>query len=195
LRVKDVRHCSPWFRRTLGRFLIRHEARMYDRLKGLDFAPRCYGMLDGDALLLEEVPAPSLGQVRKPQLDAALLDRLLVCVERLHSMGIVHLDLRSRRNVLVTEENQPKLIDFANALYLGEGWLVRRFLVPVLGAIDHSAVIKYRHRDFPELLSSADRERYARFLRWRRLWLFGSKTRKAKRNGRVAAPYVIGPNR
>ncbi len=65
------------------------------------------------------------------------------------------------------------LIDFANAIYLGTGWCARRFLLPLLGAIDHSAILKFRHEDFPDLVSAPDHERYRRFRRWPRFWFFG----------------------
>src|SRR5262249_52409515 len=77
------------------------------------------------------------------------------------------------RNVLVTPDAQPVLIDFGNAAYLGRSWLAKRVLVPALGIIDRSAILKFRHRDFPELLSKKDRFRYRLFRMSKLLWPFG----------------------
>lgn len=169
--IKDVRSSTPLFRRTIGRFLIRQEGSIYERLKGCDFVPRFLGWLDADAFVLEWVPGSNLG-VCQP-LRVEFYDRLLACIRRLHARGVVHLDLRSRRNILVTTDGRPMLVDFGNAMFVGRSWLSRRLLVPLLGCIDRSATVKYRHCEFPETLSRADRAWYVVFRCWRFLWPFG----------------------
>ena len=50
--VKDVSRGSRLFRYTLGRWNLRREARICARLDDLDFAPKCFGWLDRDAIVL-----------------------------------------------------------------------------------------------------------------------------------------------
>ena len=95
------------------------------------------------------------------------------CVEDLHALGIVHLDLRSRRNILISNFGQPFLIDFGNALYIGRGWLSRRILVPAIAWIDDSAIAKFRSRDLDR--TSSPRRNAIDMIRriiwpWPRMW-------------------------
>ncbi len=171
--VKDVRSSRWLYRYTVGRLLLAHEGAIYQRLSGCGFVPRILGWLDVDAFVLERVPATNLGEHLPPLLRPEFYDRLRACVARLHAEGIVHLDLRSRRNILVTADGQPMLIDFASAVYIGRSWISRRLLVPLVACIDRSAILKFRHRDFPELLTRAERMSYAFYRVGHLLWPFG----------------------
>lgn len=173
LLVKDVRDSNPLFRWCMGRWMLWHEANIYERLQECAFVPRLAGWIDGDAFVVERIQAISLGKYKRPAITPEFYDRLRKCVDDLHAMGVVHLDLRSRRNVLVTSDGTPMLIDFGNALFLGRSWLSRRVLVPMIGAIDKSAVVKFRGRDFPELLSRGQAARVRAFKLWRVLWPWG----------------------
>jgi hypothetical protein len=74
--VKDIRYAHPLYRFTLGRFLLWRESVHYGRLQGLSFIPRSLGRLDADALVLEYIAAPSLGELRSWQVSPELADRL-----------------------------------------------------------------------------------------------------------------------
>jgi predicted Ser/Thr protein kinase len=171
--VKDVSSSSWLYRRTIGRRILRHESAIYARLGECSFAPRFLGWIDPDALAIEHVPSVHLGHWRPPSLTPEFYQRLEACIRQLHAQGIVHLDLRNRRNILVTADAQPMLVDFGNAMYLGRSWLSRRVLVPLLGGIDRLALLKFRHKDFPESLSASERiwYQFSRIGRW--IWPFG----------------------
>jgi predicted Ser/Thr protein kinase len=198
--VKDVRSSKWLYRWTIGRFLLAHEGAIYERLSRCSFVPQFLGWLDSDAFALRRVPSTSLGSYERPLLTPEFYDRLRACVDRLHAEGIVHFDLRSRRNILVTSDGQPMLIDFANAVFIGRSWLSRLLLVPLLGCIDRSAILKFRHRDFPELLSGGERMSYMLFRCWRLLWPFGRLWRALglnharKRNRRRRAAQAERPH-
>lgn len=181
LLVKDVRYSPSPYRFTVGRLLLGVEERMYRRLEGLPFVPRFFGRLDEDALVLERVDARPLNLVSPEDLDPAFYDRLGECVDRMHERGVVHLDIRHRGNILVTRDGRPVLIDFANSLYLGGNPVSRKILVPLLGQIDHSGVLKYKMRDFPDRMTEADRLRYGRIERLRFLWPFDRLRRILRR--------------
>lgn len=193
--VKDIRHSSPLYRWTVGRLLLWREAAMYERLNGLWFVPQFHGRLDADALMLERIPGQTLGLTPPEQLPPSFFDQLQECLNVLHARGIVHLDLRSRRNVLVTATGRPMLIDFANAVQLGSGWFARRVLLPRLAAVDNSGVLKFRRKAMPASLSAADWTRYRRFRRWRIFWPFDRLWQWLGLNRRLKRPAHPGPRR
>lgn len=165
--VKDVSRTSPFFRYTAGRLAVGHEARIYRRLSGCDFIPPYRGKLDRDAMILEWVDATNLRQLESEDLPDDFFDRLTECVLQMHRRGVVHLDLRHRTNILRRTDGRPLLLDFEIALFL------TRVLAPLLAWVDRSAVMKFRIRYAPDQVSRSDVDRYARFSRWRKLWLFG----------------------
>lgn len=171
--VKDLRNSNTLYRWTIGRLLLRHEARMYAAMQDCDFVPRLHGWLDRDAFAIESVTATNLGRFKKPLLTPDFYDRLQQCVNQMHDRGMVHLDLRSRRNILVRSDGRLTLIDFGNAMYFGRSRLARQTAVALLGSIDNSAVQKFRHKDFPETMSAGERVRYRLYRCWRVLWPWG----------------------
>jgi len=170
LLVKDVRHSNPIFRWCFGRGFLWHEYNMYGYMRDCEFVPKVIGRLDGDAFAIERVDAINLGRFKRPALTPEFYDRLQACVNRMHASGVVHLDLRSRRNILVTQDGQPMLVDFGNALFIGRSWLSRRILVPLLAIVDNSAIVKFRYRDFPDTLSRRQRANHFANKVWHVLW-------------------------
>jgi RIO-like serine/threonine protein kinase len=166
--VKDFLPC-PWpWRATYGRLLLRRETAAYRRLEGVPGIPRFLGPVDADAFALEWVPGKDLGKCPKGSLRAATFERLMATVGEMHRRGVVHLDLRQRRNVLVDDAGEPRVIDFSSALILRPGgWRMRR-----LAAVDVSGVLKYKRRFLPDSLTDDDRARLRRVERWRRFWPF-----------------------
>jgi len=169
--VKDVAGMHPWIRAIYGRPVLRREIRALAALDGTPGVPRLLGQVERDALVMEFVVAETMSRrlprERLVRACAALGDR----VAALHARGVVHLDLRQKRNVLVTAAGEVVLIDFQSAWVLGtRGW--RGGLLRLLARLDRTAVLKYRERYVPETLSAEERRR-ARRSRWlARLWFF-----------------------
>jgi hypothetical protein len=63
--VKDFSHSKFLYRNIIGRFLIWREHRAYKTLNGLKGIPACYGVIDGIALVLEEIPSRPLKKHNK----------------------------------------------------------------------------------------------------------------------------------
>lgn len=166
--VKDFRPC-PWFWRfTYGRLVLRREVAAYGRLEGVPGVPRFLGRVDADAFALEWVPGRDLGKCPKGSLKPATFERLMATVEEMHGRGVVHLDLRQRRNVLVDDAGVPRIIDFSSAMVLRPGgWRMRR-----LATVDRSGVLKYKRRFLPDTLTVDDQARLHQVERWRRFWPF-----------------------
>ncbi len=169
--VKDVAGMHPWIRSGYGRVVLRRELRALAALAGVPGVPRLLGQVDADALVMEFIVADTMSR-RLPR--ARLLSACAALGERvagLHARGVVHLDLRQKRNVLVTAAGDVVLVDFQSALVLGtRGW--RGGLLRLLARLDRTAVLKYRERYASETLSAAELRR-ARRSRWlARLWFF-----------------------
>jgi RIO-like serine/threonine protein kinase len=166
--VKDFLPCPALLRATYGRLLVRRETAAYERLEGVPGVPRFLGRLDAHAFAVEWVPGKDLGKCPKGSLRLETFERLAATVEEMHRRGVVHLDLRQRRNVLVDDAGVPRVIDFSSALCLAPGgWRIRR-----LAAVDRSGVLKYKRRFLPDSLSDEERAALRRVERWRRFWPF-----------------------
>lgn len=167
--VKDYARTTWAFRWTLGRLQLRREARAYRALAGLPFVPRCFGRLDGDALLIEQVDGVPLTHEARARMAPDFFERLNAAIDAVHARGILHNDLRHRRNILVGEDGGPRLVDFASSVYLGGGG-PRRLLLHWLRFLDRSAAIKWKWRHAPKQLTESERGWYRRYLWLRRLW-------------------------
>ena len=166
--VKDFLPCPAFWRWTYGRFLTSREVRAYERLDGVPGVPRFLGRIDAYAFALEWVPGLDLGKCPKGTLGPEVFERLAATVEEMHRRGVVHLDLRQRRNVLVDDRGVPRVIDFSSGFALRPGgWWLRR-----LAPIDRSGVLKYKRRFLPDSLTEDERRRLQRLESWRRFWPF-----------------------
>jgi serine/threonine protein kinase len=97
------------------------------------------------------------------------LERLLRDV---HSRGVVHLDLRHKGNILLSEEGEIYVIDFNSSFsFRGKG-LFRRFLFPILRWVDYGGLLKLKQRVSPSLMTPEELSFLRRFNRLRRLWIF-----------------------
>jgi len=102
------------------RTLLR-EYRAYQRMEGLAGIPRCYGMLDERFLVIEFIRG-------MPYRNATWTDRdrwfedFLVVLRSFHSRGVSHGDLKSKGNIMVTEDEKPCVIDFGTAFISKSGF-------------------------------------------------------------------------
>ena len=190
LVVKDVRPLHPWVRALYGRWVLRREERALRWLDGTPGVRRLLARIDEDAIALEHVDGEPLRRQLGAERIARACERLGPRVAELHRRGAVHLDLRQKRNILVDAQGEVFLVDFQSALLFPAGgvggWLLRR-----LRWVDENAVLKFRARYAPQLLTDAERAR-ARRQRWLgRLWIFhrfGPLLRAVFGGGRERAP-------
>jgi RIO-like serine/threonine protein kinase len=113
--------------------------------------------------------------------DAGFFRRLETLVHAMHRRHIVHLDIRNRRNVLVSEKGGPGLLDFQSSLNLDH---VPRRLHRFLKEIDISGVYKLWELNDPASMDAERKARLAAVNRKRGLWVFKGYplgTRKAPR--------------
>jgi len=152
--VKDFSVNGWVFRNLIGRFLIWREEKAYRRLKGVKGVPALYGVVEGLALVLEEVQGRSIeGFDREKRLPPQFFEAVRDLLERVHGRGLCHCDLKRAANVLVGSDGQPYIIDWSAGIlerefrFFPASLIYKRFLLD-----DSHAVIKLQLRHCPEAI-------------------------------------------
>jgi len=162
----------PWLvRHTLGRFLIRREARVLAALDGIAGIPRDGRRLGPAALAMAFVAGKALADLRREggQLPRSFFLDLERLVDDIHAAGYAHLDVRNLGNIICGPDQRPCLLDFQSSVRTQRlpQWLRR-----IMEDTDRSGIYKCWRKLCPEPL---DPERDAfrqRFQRTRKLWVF-----------------------
>jgi predicted Ser/Thr protein kinase len=134
--------------RAARRAMLEREHRVYERLRGIAGVPRCLGFANGEELLLEYVPGPSL---RDAQLTGAerehFFAELLRVIRAMHDAGVAHGDLKRKDNILRGPGGQPFLIDFGTALVADErAGPLRLWLFRQACRVDLNAWVKLKYQ-------------------------------------------------
>lgn len=168
--VKDVQGRSFFLRWTLGLWLIHKEWKIYSRLKGLKGIPQPVERIDRFAFAMEFIPGVPIerGKTIPPSFFSDL-DQVLQAV---HSRGVVHMDLRHKGNILVSDKGEPFLIDFNSSFSFREKGILRRFLFPLFQWVDVGGLLKLKERASPNLMTPGELDFLKRFNRLRKLWIF-----------------------
>jgi RIO-like serine/threonine protein kinase len=168
--VKDFSSTKFFYRNIIGRFLIWRERRAYETLKGLKGIPAYYGVIDGLALALEEIPSRPLKKHNKNiKLSDTFFGDLKNIVDSFHRRGLAHCDLKNGANVLVGHDGRPYIVDWSASISEREFKffpLNRIYLRFVLD--DYFAVIKLKMRYASETLTLKEKRQYAQRSRMER---------------------------
>lgn len=184
--VKDFAS-RGWISRTIvGPLLLRREAAVLKRLRGLDGVAEEAFFVDRQALAIRFLEGAGLvrkkGANRSP-VDLAYMEALERLVDAMHARGVVHLDLRGTGNFIIRPDGTPGLIDFQSAVVTEHlpGWLRR-----MLEHIDDSGVLKKWNQFLPEAMGEARRAALRRFEegRMRYFGWYMKMRRKKYRHGR-----------
>jgi predicted Ser/Thr protein kinase len=187
---------------SLWRSLLRREAAVYARLRGIAGIPRSFGLV-GDGLALEHIAGPSLRE-HEPQIGnrEAFFAKLRATLDAMHAAGVAHSDLKRKDNIIVGAGERPYMIDFGIAVRRSAtSSLWNRLVFDRAVQMDLNAWIKlkYGRRVDPEsepgVLSAEDAavyrplllERAARVVRvpWQFITLRRPRQRwRARRDGR-----------
>ncbi len=152
--------------RIMGLLLIAWERFIYSRLAGLPGIPDLMPCPDRLTLVTRFMGGTNLKEVRQIP-GAPYFDSLRQLISAMHHRGVMHLDLRNRRNYGVDEQGRPYLVDFATCLYVPWSVPPRK----VLEAIDWMGFAKVKHKLQPRLLDEQEERMLflgARLSRW---WL------------------------
>ena len=160
--VKDFSHCKFLYRNIIGRFLIWRESKAYRRLRGLRGVPTLYRVIDGLALVIEEIPGGALKRhAKETRLSTAFFDQLQKTTNSFHRRGLAHCDLKHVSNVLLGHDGMPYIVDWAASISKREftffplSLIYRRFVLD-----DQLAIIKVKLQHVPETLTLEERRRY-----------------------------------
>jgi predicted Ser/Thr protein kinase len=143
--VKDWRAASLLLRPHARRCLAR-EWRALAVLAGLPGVPRALLRLR-DVIVVSYLDGEPLAY-RRLQHDQreAFFAALLAKVEQMHARGVVHLDLRQRRNIVCGADGQPGLLDFEAALVLDATRVSGRLALYWGRKVDRLAILKHKAR-------------------------------------------------
>jgi serine/threonine protein kinase len=158
--------------RWYGRWQIRREASIYRRLSGIPGVPRYYGRIGKNAMAIEFIEGDRISQWKRRELPPTLFFRLWDLIERIHSRGIVHIDLRKRDNILINALGDVFIIDFNASFHFLPGSCGARWLFPMLRKIDHFGFLKWKAALAPGQLSEAEKDSFQRMSFLRRFWIF-----------------------
>ena len=170
LMIKDVRRKSFLLRWTLGLWLIDKEWKIYSRLAGMKGIPRPVERIDRFAFAMEFIPGRSI--LREEPLPPSFFQELERVLGDIHERGVVHMDLRHKGNILVSEKGEPFLIDFNSSFAFKKKGFLRRYLFPLLRWVDYGGLLKLKKRISPSLMTPEELAFLKRFDRLRRLWIF-----------------------
>jgi RIO-like serine/threonine protein kinase len=160
--VKDYSSGKVWYKNTIGRFLLWRESKAYRRLKGLRGVPTCYGVIDRLALITEQIPGKNIeGLENEEGLSEEFFDQLQALVEKVHSRGLAHCDLKRAPNILLGPNRRPYIVDWSASISEREfrffplNLIYQRFLRD-----DLNAITKMRLRHCPESIAPDAKRRY-----------------------------------
>lgn len=150
--------------RRLHISMLRHEYAVYRQLEGLELAPRCFGLVDGQYLVLEFVDGVPIRKHR-PQQDTGFYDILFEYIGQMHQHDVAHMDLKRKDNLLVVEGRYPKLIDFGAAVIRKNGFHpFNRFHFKLAKRFDFHAWIRHKYNKNIDEVRDDDRVYYRRTL-------------------------------
>ena len=139
------------------RTLLR-EYHAYRRMDGLNGVPQCHGMIGGQYLVIEYVHGT-------PYRQAVWADRgrwfeaLLEVLRAIHERGVSHGDLKSKSNIIVTEEEKPCVIDFGTSFIHKPGiHPVNNWLFGHGRRMDINAWVKHKYHGHYENIAGEDLE-------------------------------------
>lgn len=172
---KDYSGRPLWVRKTWGDVLVNNEFAILERLQGIKGIPQAIRKTDS-GLLIEYIEGKFLNKFREGELPYAIIGKLENLIAEIHKRYVVHLDLAQRKNILITADFTPYIIDFANALYLRPGVALSRAFLDYLRLIDKGSLLKFKNRYFPDRMTAGEKKYLKRFWAIRKWWFFSPKT-------------------
>ncbi len=157
-----------WSVRLLGRLLVGWESLIYSRLQGVKGIPALHPAKDRCTLVTSYMGGENLRETAITP-GREYFDELEELIEAMHRRGVVHLDLRNRRNYGIDADGQPYLIDFATSFYMP----LRGPLMKLLTQIDWMGYMKVKSKLNPAILTADEQARAEKGRRLSDLWLPG----------------------
>lgn len=168
--VKTFASHPSFIRNTIGRFLISREFKALKKL--LPCVGTCSDVIRVGSFTLSyryiEGKNLSSWSRRNNTIHKDFFVKLEAAVKEMHSYGIVHLDLRTGSNVIISDDGNPLILDFQS--YLTLGMIPGNSLKNFLKQVDLSGVYKYWAKMSPETLDPSKLRRLESSNKKRKLW-------------------------
>jgi len=146
----------------IATLMLRHEARVYAKLKDFPAAPRCYGLLRNRYLVLEYIDGAPARYATISDREAFFAE-LLEHIKALHARGIAHSDLQKKDNLLLVDGRHPCLLDFGAAVIRKSGFApFNHFHYRFAERLDFNQWAKLKYRGRLQEMSEIDRVYYRR---------------------------------
>ncbi|MBE9548005.1 MAG: hypothetical protein IMF09_01260 [Proteobacteria bacterium] len=136
---------------------LRREYQAYLLMQGIENIPECYGFLQQQYMVIEYIPG-------SPYRHASWQDRDLwfaqfkQTIEDFHKRGVAHGDLKSKSNIIVTEDQKPCVIDFGTAIIYRPGFHpINHRLFRFASRIDRNAWVKHKYHGNYHAASETDK--------------------------------------
>ena len=172
---KDYSDRPVWVRKTWGDVMVNNEFAILRRLQGIKGIPNTIRKTH-NGLLIEYIEGKFLNKFREGELPYEIIRKLENLIAEIHKRCVVHLDLAQRKNILITDNFTPYIIDFANSLYLRPAVSLSRTFFGYLRLIDKGSLLKFKNRYFPDKMTSDEKKYLKRFWAIRKWWFFSPKT-------------------
>lgn len=181
--VKTFAQHPSLIKNTIGRFFINREYKALKKLSSC--AGTCDNIIKIDKYSLgyKYIKGQALDSFSKHNniTDKKFFIKFETIVKEMHSCGIVHLDLRTGSNIIVSEQGDPLIIDFNS--YLNLNMIPGKAFKNLLKAVDLSGVYKYWIKMSPETMEESKKTHLTAFNKMRKLWfLKGYMVENYKKN-------------
>lgn len=156
IKVPHGRGLIRWFHIRM----LHHEYAVYRKLANFESVPGCYGMLDDQYLVLQYINGAPI-RLARPQDEERYFQQLFSAIGRMHKLGVAHMDLKKKDNLLVVDGIRPCLIDFGAAVIYQAGFHPFNHWRYKLGVrFDYNAWVKHKYHDRLDELAGDDRFYY-----------------------------------
>lgn len=140
--------------------MLRHEYAVYKQLENFSAAPKCFGLIDNQYLVLEYINGLPIRQHR-PTDEDVYFSELLQAIKRMHQLGVAHMDLKKKDNLLVVDDKHPCVIDFGTAVIYQPGLHpFNHFRYNLAVRFDYNAWVKHKYHDRMDEISEHDQVYY-----------------------------------
>jgi len=138
---------------------LEREYAAYQRLDGVEGVPACYGLLAGRYLLLEFIEGVAYRQADWQDRDTWFAE-LFEVIRAIHARGVSHGDLKSKSNLIVGVDQNPRVIDFGTAFLHRDGFHpVNNYLFEYGKRLDINAWVKHKYHGRYKDATREDRDR------------------------------------
>jgi len=153
--------------RLLGRFLVLWESYIYSKLRDIDGIPQLVRSPDPYTITTMFMGGQDMRR-NTEEPDEAYFEHLETLIRKIHARGVIHLDLRNRRNYGMDESGMPYLVDFASSLYIPFSGILKRLLC----SIDWMGYLKIKAKINEKTLSEEENRRLSLGNTLSNLWFF-----------------------